>query len=243
MPKWLTRRPESQARRVAATSAVPGALRWLAWSLVVVVLAGLVWIAWEGARSLGLGDDDGRLEALLGRYAQLEKANAALQSELAVLDRQLQIERATHTDLVRQVKELSQENARLREEVALLQTISAPGSRTDGIKVSSIRVEPNPVPGEYSYRIVLLQTGSRSKQFVGRYQLVIDLMQNGRRHGMTLPPRGESADRTYRLEFQVHRRIDGTFKVHPDAVVSSVQLRVFEGRESQPKVMQTVRMP
>jgi hypothetical protein len=215
---------------------------WIARGFLAVSLAGLLWIAYDQSHSFGFGDDDGRLNALLDRYAELEKANIGLKSEVAVLDRQLQIERATYTDLVRQVKVLSQENARLREDVALLQTISTADSRTDGVKVSSVRVEPNPVPGEYSYRIVLLQTGSRAKPFLGRYQLVIDLMQNGKRQGMTLPAPGEGVDGTYRLDFRVHQRIDGTFRVDPGATVRSVELRVFEGRQSQPRVMQTIRV-
>lgn len=37
-------------------------------------------------------------------------------------------------------------------------------------------------------------------------------------------------------------RIDGTFKINPAAVVRSVQVRVFEAGQSQPKLMQTVTL-
>jgi hypothetical protein len=59
---------------------------------------------------------------------------------------------------------------------------------------------------------------------------------------MTLPSPEDSGDAPYRLDFRVHQRIDGTFRVDPAAVVRSVELRVFEGRQSQPKLMQTVTL-
>ena len=96
--------------------------------------------------------------------------------------------------------------------------------------------------GEYSYRIVLLQTGPRVKPFQGSYQLLVNLVQDGKRTGMMVPTTAASEETPYRLEFRVHQRIDGTFRVDPTAIVRSVQVRVFEGGQSQPKVMQTVTL-
>src|SRR5690606_19721515 len=107
-------------------------------------------------------------------------------------------------------------------------------SKVDGVKVSSARIEPNSVPGEYIYRIVLLQTGSRAKQFHGRYQLVVNLLHNGERRGMTLPGPGDSGDAPYQLDFSVHQRIDGTFRVDPGAVVRSVELACSKAGNRSP---------
>ena len=243
-PKWVKRRFGIHARRVTVRTRMPWQLRWFARGFVAIAVGCLLWIAYPHGQPLGLADANkaSRIEPVTSDNADPERVNAGLKSELAVLERQLQIERATYVDLARQVKELTLENARLREDAALVQAISAADSRIEGVKVSSVRVEPNSVPGEYSYRIVLLQTGARNKQFLGRYQLVVNLVQNGERRGMTLPAPGESSEPPYQLDFRVHQRIDGTFRVDPAAVVRSVELRVFEGRQSQPKVMQTVTL-
>jgi hypothetical protein len=243
-PGWLKRRFGLHARRVAVRTRMPWYLRWLAHGFLVVSIVGLVWISFDlrGSDAFVDGEDEGVVTGLRSQIADLEKANASLKSELTVLERQRQIERASYADLARQVKELTHENARLREDVALVQAISAADSKVEGVKVSSARVEPNSVPGEYIYRIVLLQTGSRSKHFHGHYQLVVNLLHNGERRGMTLPGPGNSGDAPYKLDFRVHQRIDGTFRVDPAAVVRSIELRVFEGRQSQPKLMQTVTL-
>jgi hypothetical protein len=174
--------------------------------------------------------------------AQLERQNAGLRSELAVLERQLQIERASHADLGKQLKSLSDENARLRDEIALLQSVAAAGAGKDGIRLSSVRVEPVGDAGEYSYRMVLLQTGTRVKPFFGSYQLLVSVDQHGTRRGVMLPAANAKAEPPYQLEFKVQQRIEGTFRVAPDAVVRSVQVRIFESGQTQPKLMQTVTL-
>jgi multidrug efflux pump subunit AcrA (membrane-fusion protein) len=243
--KLLKRRFGAQARRVAIRPHVPWHLRWFGMTCGVVAVAALLWLSYHYGQSFAGFEQyeaQSAQKSLAAQNVQLETANATLKSELAVLERQLQIERATHHDLGKQVKVLSHENSQLKEDIALLQTISSPASKLDGISVSSVKVEPNPVPGEYTYRIVLVQTGSRSKPFQGRYQLVVNLVQNGKRIGMSVPetPESGSGSSVYKLDFRLHQRIDGTFKVAPGAEVQSVQVRVFEGAQPQPKIMQTV---
>jgi len=245
IPKALKHRLGIRARRVAVRPHVPGYMRWLGLAVTGTAAVVLLWLAYHYGQIFAGFEQHGverALKKLATDNVQLEKANARLKSELAVIERQLQIERATYTDLVKQVKALSNENARLKEDVALMQTISAPGAKIEGVRVSSVRVEPNPVAGEYNYRIVLLQTGSRAKPFQGSYQLVVNLLQDGKRMGMTVPATGDRSANGYQLDFRVHQRIDGTFKVSPDAVVRSVQVRVFEDGQAQPKVMQTVTL-
>jgi hypothetical protein len=67
-------------------------------------------------------------------------------------------------------------------------------------------------------------------------------MQDGLRKGISIPESADTASSAYQLDFRVHKRIDGTFKVAPGAEVHSVQLRVFEGRQPQPKIMQTLNV-
>ena len=243
--KLLKRRFGVQAPRLAIRPQMPRSLRWGAIACAAVAAVGLLWLAYHYGQSYA-GDERGRTETIANKPptpgADLESANTVLKTELAVVSRELQIERAAQVDLAKQLKSLALENAQLKEDIAVLQTISAPASKVDGISVSSVRVEPNPVAGEYTYRIVLVQTGSRAKPFQGNYQLVVNLDHEGIRTGMTIPESTERASSAYKLDFRVHQRIDGMFKVAPGAEVRSVQVRIFEGGQPQPKVMQTVTL-
>jgi len=243
MASWIKRRFGLHARRVGVYSSVSAWLpRFVVLSVAAITLGGLLWLGWQ--KGLFASDDDSpnaALRALTMRNGELERAQAAVKSEVAVLERQVQIERATHADLLRQVKELDDENAQLREDLALLQAISTADFKLEGVKVTSVRIEPNGVPGGYSYRFVLLQTGPRAQPFLGRYELLVQLDQGGTHRGVTLPA-GSEVDAQYRLDFRVHQRIEGSFSVPPTATVRSVQLRVYEGRQPQPKLMQTVTL-
>jgi hypothetical protein len=233
-----------QAPRLAIRPQMPWYLRWCGIACGVLASAALLWLAYHYGQSYA-EDETSRSQPTAARPSPSgaeESANAALKSELAAVRRELQIERAAQVDLARQMKALAQENAQLKEDIAVLQAISAPASKTDGISVSSARVEPSPATGEYTYRIVLVQTGSRAKPFQGNYELVVNLVRNGLRSGLTLPGTSDEASAAYKLDFRIHQRIDGTFRVEPGAEVKSVQLRVFEGEQRQPKIMQTVTL-
>jgi multidrug efflux pump subunit AcrA (membrane-fusion protein) len=242
--KSLRRRFGAQAPRVAVRPHVPWYLRWLGMLCVGLAVSGLLLaVVFQYGQSLAgfeHREADGEQRKLAAQNLQLAKVNKTLKSELAVLERELHIERATKGDLAKQIKGLSHENSRLKEDIALLQSISDSGAKRDGVSISSIRVEPNSVPGEYTYRIVLVQTGSRAKPFQGNYQLVVNLVRDGKPTGITVPEVADNASNEYKLSFRVHQRIDGTFKVAPGAEVRSVQVRVFQGGTRQPKIMRTV---
>jgi hypothetical protein len=241
--KAIKRRFGLHARRVQVQTAWFGYLRWMGLAFAGVALGFFAWIAYSSSDQwdISIGTKSALKEAL-AQKAALEKENAALRSELAVTARELQIERASQAELAKQVKAMAGENARLKEDAALVQAVSGADAKVDGIKVSTARVQAGAVAGEYSYRIVLLQTGPRKKPFQGSYQLVVNLNQNGAGRGVMLPEPSEQGTLPYKLDFRVSQRVDGTFRVDPGAVVKSVQIRVFEGRQTQPKVMQTVTL-
>ena len=240
--KWLKRRFGAQAPRLAIRPQMPWYLRSLVIAGGAIAVGGLLWLAYLFGQSYA---DLGEAQAQSTHQptpptGSLESANAVLKSELAIAQRQLQIERAAQLDLAKQVKALANDNAQLKEEIEILQAVSAPAAATDGVRVSSARVESNAIAGEYTYRIVLVQTGSRTKPFQGSYQLIVNMDRGGVRTGISIPEAADLGSSAYKLDFRVHQRIDGTFKVAPDADVRSVQLRIFEGAQRQPKVMQTV---
>jgi hypothetical protein len=103
-------------------------------------------------------------------------------------------------------------------------------------------VQPEALPGEYRYRLLLVQTGQRVKEFQGNVQFVLNVEQNERRTVVTLPPESNRDAKEYQVNFKFFQRLEGTFKVAPGAVVKSMQVRVFENGVSQPKLTQVVNV-
>jgi hypothetical protein len=152
----------------------------------------------------------------------------------------MQIERATYGDLARQVKTLSEENASLREDLAFFQSLMTAGGKEGAVSLNRFRVQPEVLPGEYRYRMLLVQSGQRVKEFQGTLQFVLNLEQGDRKFVITLPPEGEKNVKDYQVNFKFFQRVEGTFKIAPGAVVKSLQIRVFENGSVAPKLSQTV---
>src|SRR5690349_25043191 len=95
---------------------------------------------------------------LMEQIKQRETENAELRTQVAAAERQMQIERATYGDLAKQVKSLTEENAGLREDLAFFQSLMASGGK-EGVSINRFRVQPESLPGEYRYRLLLVQNG------------------------------------------------------------------------------------
>jgi hypothetical protein len=191
------------------------------------------------------GFDSGQAEREMARQAELnarlQTENAALNHEVAASERQLQIERSTYRDLAKQVKDLSDENTGLKEDLAFFQSLLSAGSK-EAVSIYRFNVEPDTLPGEYRYRLLLLQMGPRQKEFQGKLQFVIDVLQNGEKSVMTIPEQNESDLQAYNISFKYYQRIEGSFRIEPGAVAKSVQVRVFENGASEARLMQTVNL-
>jgi len=173
--------------------------------------------------------------------AHLQDENKSLRDQLAVYERQMQIEQSTHGNLAGQMQALSDENALLKEDLALFQTLmtSGGGDAGSGITINRFRVRAEALPGEYRYQLLVVQARTRGKEFQGRLQFVVDLQKDGQQQVLTLPAQGEQrAD--YDLSFKFYQRVEGAFRVPESAKVTRVQVRVLEDGIEQPRSSQTV---
>ena len=218
--------------------------RWLAIIMVITMLIALAWWMYDSGRKFA-GFDSGLAERELGRQAELnarlQTENAALRQEVAASERQLQIERSTYGDLAKQVKDLSDENTSLKEDLAFFQSLLSAGSK-EAVSIYRFNVEPDSLPGEYRYRLLLLQMGPRQKEFQGKLQFVVDVLQNGQKSVMTIPERNQGDLEAYNINFKYYQRVEGSFRVESGAVATSVQVRVFENGANDAKLTQTVNL-
>jgi hypothetical protein len=243
MLRTLRRRFGIAAPRVAVRMHVPWYVRWLGMLVTAIGVFALAWWTYDFGKQFA-GFDQGEADRELARIGkvnlQLEQDNARMRGEKSAVERQMQIQRASYDDLVKQVKAVSEENAALKEDLAFFQTLMQPTGKPDGVSINRFRVTQDAIPGEYRYRMLLLQTGQRAKEFQGRLQFIVTVQQDGRRQMLTLPETQEAA--SYRVNFKFYQRTEGTFKVAPNAAVKSVQIRVFEDGAAQPRLVQTVTL-
>ena len=240
LTKWR-RRFGIAAPRVSVRSEVAWYLRWVGLILVLACSAALAaWMYDAGRRFAGF-DRSEVAQELATAMRDLESTRGELDRLRAVAnaaDSRLSIERTAQLKLAQQVRGLEQETARLREELAIFESmLSAESRAANPLSINRFQVVPDVLPGEYRYRLLLLLApGSRrDRDFQGRLELVVSLTEGGNSAMMTFPGPGDPSAAAFRLTFRHFHRVEGIFRVDPKARVESVQVRVYEGESDQIK--------
>ena len=226
---------------------VPWYLRWLGLVLLLAFSVALAaWMYDAGRRFAGFDRSEVEQE-LAGARGELGSVRGELERLRAVAnasDSKLSIERTAQHKLAQQIRTLELENARLREELAIFESmLSSEGTQAVPLSILRFKVEPEVIPGEYRYRVLLLASGPRrGREFQGRLELLVSLTEAGRSAMITVPGPGEAEAAAFRLNFKHFQRVDGMFRVSPKARVGSVQVRVYEGSGGDAKVTQSVTL-
>lgn len=230
------------AARMRVRTHIPLPLRLLV--VVLLVGAGLAladWVYTTGMRLAGFerSQAEEALTRLSEQVARLERDNAALQAESARLRQQLEIEQATQRNLAQSLKALQEENAALREDAAFFRNLLSPNPGAVGVTIYHAKLERNPLlPGEYRYRLLLLNAGPRDQEFSGSVQLLVSGVKDGRTLTLAEPgPKGQLA-----VRFRYYQRLEGTLQLPDGMTPRSVQVRVFEAGAAQPRWTRTVAL-
>ena len=234
------------APKVSVRTHVPWYLRWLGIAVLLAFSAALAaWMYDAGRRYAGFDRSEVEQD-LAGKRRDLEEAQAELlrlRSIANAADAKLSIERTAQQKLAQQIRGLEGENARLREELAIFESmLSSDGRGSAPLSIQRFKVATEVQPGEYRYRFLLLASGPRRVDFQGRFELLVSLTEDGRSAMITLPESADAGGPGFRLGFKHFQRIEGTFRVTPKARVESVQVRVYEAGTGQARATQTAKL-
>ena len=233
------------APRVAVRAHLPWYMRWVVFAGIAASVVGASWATYHfGSEFAGFRKSE--IEGEMKRLNELTSKQAAemadISAKLAAAESQHQIETVTFSDLAKQVKMLSDENAALKDDLAFFQSLLPTAGRDDAIALGRLKVEPEEMPGEFRYRLLLVQGGQRPNDFQGHVQIVVSALQGTEKIVIALPPIADGKVREYQLNFKSFQRVEGVFKVAPGAVVKTVQVRVYQNGASAPKLTKSVNI-
>lgn len=181
------------------------------------------------------------LAQLRDRVASLSSENTQLRDQVAQYERQLQIEQASTQEISRQLKAQSDENLSLQDDLAFFQNLTATRGKEGELGVHRLRLERDKMLGEYRLRMLLVRGGQRAREFVGSYQLLATVVENGQRTTRVFP-QDASGNAQFQLSFKYYQRIEQIIQLSPDVQLESVQVRLFEQGAREPKVRQNVSL-
>ena len=208
-------------------------------ALLLAVLAG-AWGAWMSGGVPTLAQStthDELIDKLRAENRALLAERERLLASSNTTDSRAVMDRSTLEQLGGQIKALESENARLKEDVAFFDSITAgrgaSGSAPAGsnIAIRGLQVTPDTVPQQMRYRMLVSQGAKADRDFNGDLQLVLNLQQAGKAATINLPdaaPAVGAIDPQYRIGFRYYKRLEGTFRVPADASLKSLQAKIFE---------------
>ena len=228
--------------RMAIRSQLAWYWRWLLNVLLMVLVATVVW--WLVQNSYRITGSDieevrGHIERLTEQDKQLKTDLEATKASLLERDRQLQIEKASQTELARTVAQLQEENAAVKEDLGFLRNIMSSGATPEGIGISNLKIEKDGTPNEYRYQMLLTQGGQRKQDFKGKVQVVAHLAKDGAQSTVTYPE-ASAGDTAGSVEFRFYQKVDGRFTIPEGATLKSADVRVLAMPGGQVKLSRTI---
>ena len=230
--------------RMAIRSQMAWYWRWLANLMMMIGVAAVVWwLVQNSYRITGFNVEEAR-----SQLQSLEEENLRMKHELETArggfierDRQLQIERASQTELARTVAQLQEENAALKEDLGFLRRLMSSGATPEGIGLSDLKVERDGRQNEYRYRMVLTQGGQRKQDFKGRVQVVARVQEGPAMNTLNFPETATGEGGSF--EFRFYHKVEGRFAIPPGATLKSVEIRILAVPGGQVKLSRTINMP
>lgn len=223
----------------------PWYVRWAGLAGIAAVLGGAGWATWQyGSEFAGFrkSEIEREMKQLQETLSKQQAELADLRARIAGAERQAQIEIASQVDLAKQVKSLSGENAKLKEDLVFFQSVlPLPGS-DEPFSIGRFKLEPESIPGEYRYRVLVVQGGKQPREFLGRLQLVVNVQEGDRKRVLTFPAEKELNNKEFLLNFKSFQRLEGIFKVQVGAIIKKVQIRVYENGARTPKLTKSINI-
>lgn len=223
------------SRPVAVRARLPWYWRALAVALLLAIALALAgWIYDAGRRFAGFdrSETEQELHDLRERVAILQVDYDHQRNIADAGESSLQIERTAQQQLSLQVKRLEEENTRLKEDLAVFESLAqSDANARPGLSIHRFRVDEDVAgSGQYRYRMLIAVQGSRrDREFNGSLQLVVSMQQDGKVDMITFPRPNDADASSYNISFKHFRRLEGVFRVPIGAVVKNVEARMMQG--------------
>ncbi len=219
-----------RSEKVAIRTHTPWYIKFGGYGLMMGVAAAVVWYFVDNSYKItGFNREEAKAEIakLSQDNEQLRREFAATKTLLNERESQLNVERASQAEFSRNLAQLQDENASLKEDLGFLRNIMSTGSVPDGLAIANVKVEPDALPNEYRYRMLLTQGGKRKQEFSGKVQAIVRVQAGAQQTTLSFPTDQELRNPGGELEFRYYQKVDGRFRIPEGSQLKSVQLRVL----------------
>lgn len=166
------------------------------------------------------------VDLLNTQLAQLQAQTTELQDNMARTNELIKLDKEALAKLGLLISNLETENAKLKEDLAFFEGF-VPGSQQDAISLRRLQVNKDTVPGQYSYKALVIQ-GSQRPEVSLNVQLLIKVLNKQGSSVIVLPNADTSRDPRFNIKLTRFSRVGGTFLLPQDSRLVSVEMRILE---------------
>ncbi|HEV2110777.1 MAG TPA: DUF6776 family protein [Gammaproteobacteria bacterium] len=170
--------------------------------------------------------------ALHDVLAQAQEDNAALKEQIAVLERQRDVDASSSQQVQQTLQELQRKLTDEQEQLAFYRGIVSPAAGEEGVRVESLKFAGGGAPRLYHYRLVLIQVRTREMRISGNVAVHIYGVQDGKPVILDARDLSPGDKPPYNFAFQYFQSLEGDVFLPQGFVPGRVEVSVHEsGRD------------
>lgn len=186
---------------------------WLMIVLYALIFGTVGWAMYSlGQKSAGTNNTalNSTVEKLNDYTRSLEDEKAKLLEQVAVVERNRQVEQQAFSDVDSSLKDQQEEILELKQEVAFYRGIVAPrGDSEGGLNIQSFRIEKSPEEYAYRFKLVLTQLAKMDAPVKGRVRIDISGVKEGKPTTLSLAEISNGAAPSLDLKFKYFQTVEG----------------------------------
>ncbi len=168
-----------------------------------------------------------RQQALRDELQHLRNENKMLRAGLADAQRAVQMDQTAYQQLGKSLRDSADQILKLRERVAFYQDIISPADNIAGPRIQALRIERLPGPGQYRYRLTLIQALKHQQTVYGRATLQVSgVDKSGHSAVLTFP---EATGKPLVVNFKYFQELRGTIVLADGFTPQRVKVSVATG--------------
>jgi hypothetical protein len=212
--------------------------------ILLGLVAGMWWWGFDFGQFLGgfnrgeMAQTRARLEAEL---VQLREDNAKLRVRSTELESDLAMARGAQNTLSRQTLDLQSENTQIKEELAFLQQLFSDSGKQGAISIQRLSAE-RASDDLYRYSLLIVRGGKPTDEFAGRLTMEANLVDKNGPLTIELPEAQPDLASALELKFKYYQRVEGTISVPPGSQLKSLQAKVLEQGQTNPKATRSLNL-
>lgn len=234
--KLLRRRLSISAPRVIVRSHLPWPLRWVALAVVFGFSAALAMWAYETGKTIAGVQPDAAatIAGLRAEVQSLKVERDRAQSQANAADGLLKAEHAAQQRLAAEMRQLEERKQRLESDLGFFERL-LPAATGQPVQLRALHAEAV-APGQLHYQMLLMQDGKATRDFIGRYNVVLVGTLGGRPWTLSLPGGPQP------LKLHRYARVEGRIDHPRGAVLQTVRASITDSGGSL-RVSESIRLP